>query len=201
MKRFRPGRRERGGTLQIVLLILGGLLVLALIAALAALFVIRRFVRVDVDTKAGRPRVEISTPVASMAIEKPEDVARKFNLPVYPRARATDQSVSVKMQGELEGQRGMLEVTAAEFFTDDDLEQVDAWYRRQLGPEFKRQQGHLRGSESPREHGDWHIHVDPGGRDVLFSDEREGHLRGVALERKLGRVRIGMFDVAQAGPQ
>jgi hypothetical protein len=217
--------RERGGALKIVLLVLGGLLVLVVGLALVGLMVLRHYVAVDVEHGPEGRKVEVSTPIGSFSVEKAEDTARKLNLPVYPGARATENSVSVKMKGELEGERGMVDVSAAEFVTDDDFEKVDAWYRQQLGPEFKRQVGHLSGKPGERIgerieadveervkrrveerlgrviNLDVRVRVEPGGNDVVYADERERRLRGIALERKLGRVRIGLFEVAQSGEQ
>lgn len=134
-------------------------------------------------------------------MRKAEDVASELKLPIYPGAVSDDDSASVRLRGRLWGKEGGLDVVAAEFRTDDAFDTVDAWYQKQLGPEFTREKGHIRGGDRRGGDSDWKIRVEPGGDDVLFSHQREGRLRGVALKREFGRIKIGLFEITEARGQ
>lgn len=194
---------ERGNALQVVLAIIGGLVVLALLAVLIGLWVVKRYVQVEVERKGDVERVEIRTPIGDLEVQKAEEIAQKLRLPVYPGAVPDEEGASVRLRGRLWEEEGGFDVTAAAFYTDDSMEKVDAWYGEQLGPEFKREEGRIGGGhrgEDTRDRGHWKIHVEADGDDVLYSVDREGRLRGVALRREGGGVKIGLFDIWEARP-
>lgn len=183
--------RERGGALKVILLILAGLIVLAMVAAVFAF----RMVSEYVDVRVGQG-LEIQTPVGGMKIEKAEDVARDLRLPLYAGATALDVGVRMRMQIDKDDKPEGFDLTAAKFATDDSFERVDDWYRSQLGPEFVREQGRLV-SRDPGESGDkWRIpKLEGGGTDVLYKYERADRLRAVALQRHAGRVEISLLEL------
>src|SRR3970040_1689134 len=75
--------------------------------------------------------------------------------------------------GRVEEKEGGLNMVAASFRTRDPFDQVDAWYREQLGPDFTRETGHIRGGER-RDGGEWIIRVEAGGSGVLSQVARPG---------------------------
>lgn len=201
MNTIKRGSGERGGAWQIVLGILGGLVLLCVVAVLVAIWAVNRYVQIEVKHNGDSKRVEVRTPIGEFTVEKGEEAGRRLKLPVYPGAEPEEESVSVRLWGRVEDEEGGLHVTAAEFRTRDSLDEVDAWYREQLGSEFIREKGRIVGGDHRGQDGDWEIRVEPGGDDVLYKHEREGRLRGVVLSQELGRVKIGLFELAEARPQ
>ncbi len=190
-------RSERGSTLQVVLAIIGGVIALCVLCVLVTLWAVQRYVHIEVDDSGGGKRVEISTPFGGITVEKAEDAARDLKLPVYPDARPDDDSASVRLWGEIGDERGALDITVAKFHTGDSLEQVDQFYREQLGAEFKRQEGRI--SVRAFKHWKGHTRVEFDG--VLFADESATRMRGVGLEPKSSGVEITLFDVREESEQ
>ena len=190
----RRWRDERGGTLQVILAIVGGIIALCV---LVAVWAVQRYVHIEVDDSGGEKRVEISTPFGGITVEEAEDAARDLKLPVYPGARPDDESASVRLWGEIGDEKGALDITVAKFHTRDSLEQVDAFYREQLEAEFKRQEGRI--SVRAFKHWKGHSRVEFDG--VLFADESATRMRGVGLEPKSSGVEITLFDVREEGEQ
>ena len=193
----RRWRDERGSTLQVVLAIIGGIIALCVLVALVAVWAVQRYVHIEVDDSGGEKRVEISTPFGGITVEKAGDVARDLKLPVYPGARSDDDSASVRLWGEIGDERGALDITVAKFHTRDSLEQVDQFYRQQLGAEYKRQEGRI--SVRAFKHWKGHTRVEFDG--VLFADESATRMRGVGLEPKSSGVEITLFDVREESEQ
>jgi len=198
MKRIRQS--EHGGALQVVLIVLGVIVLIVALVVLAAVVMVNRFVKVEVDRGEEGKRVAVHTPFGEFVAEKSEDAAKKLKLPVYPGAEPDEEAVSLKLWGRVEEEEGGLNMVAASFRTRDPFDQVDAWYKQQLGPDFTRETGHIRGGER-RDGGEWIIRVEPGGSDVLYKFERQGRVRAVGLSREFERVKIGLFELVEARAQ
>lgn len=201
MNKPREGRGERGGALQVVLLVIAGIVLLAVVMVLVALWAVKRFAQVEVASRGETKRVEVRTPIGEFSVEKGEDAAQRLKLPVYPGAEPHGESASVRLWGRVENEEGGLDIMAAEFRTPDSIEKVDAWYREHLGKEFTRELGHIVGGDRRGRDREWEIRVEPGGGDVLYKHETAGRVRGVALKRGLGWITIGMFEVGEAHQQ
>lgn len=193
-------RNQRGGAIQNVLLVLGIFVLLGILAVLAGLWAVREFVRVEVERSGPAQRVSIRTPIGDLEVRKAEDVAEQLHLPIYPGAVPEEDSASVRLRGRLWEEEGGLDIVAAKFVTDHDYAAVESWYRQQLGPDYKRETGRLAGAKS-RNGADWKLRVEPGGDDVIFTQEREGRLRGVALGREAGKTTIALFQITEAAGQ
>ncbi len=191
MRQVLSERRQRGGALKVILLILAGLIVLAMVGAVYAFWMVRDFVQVDISQG-----LEVKTPVGGLKVEKVEDVPRLLSLPLYPGATLVDGGVRVRMDVEDENESKGFDLTAAKYATNDSFERVDDWYRSQLGPEFVREQGRLV-THDPGESGDkWRApKLEGGGTDVLYKYERGDYLRGVALQRHARRVEISLLEL------
>ncbi len=187
---------ERGGALKIILLILGGLVLLVVIAVVVGLQVLREYVRVNIDNSADSRKVEVRTPVGDFSVEKAEDAARRIRLPLYPGATATKDAVSMKMRANLDNEPGGFTLTVAKFYSTDSFDKIDAWYGKQLGSDFIRQKGHVV-DHDPGESGDkWAaLKVEPGGDDVVYKQEHKDHVRVVALEHKGGQVDVTLLEL------
>lgn len=193
---------ERGGALKVILAIIGGLILVCLLAAVVAVWAVRHYVKVEVERAGDVEKVQIRTPIGDLEVSKAEDAAKELRLPVYPGAEAGDDSGSVRLRGRLWEDEGGLNIVAAEFRTGADFDDVDAWYRQQLGPDFTRQKGRIGGrDEDERDDSRWKSIVKPGGDDVIYSREQEGRLRGVALGHEAGDTTIGLFEITQARRQ
>ena len=199
-----PGdlRDQRGGALQVFLLILGILVLLGILAVLAGLWAVRQYVQVEVERAGPTRSVSIRTPIGDLEVRKAEDVAAQLKLPIYPEATPDEESASVRLRGRLWEEEGGLDIIAAQFRTPDDFDAVDAWYRQQLGPDYKREAGRIIvGDRRGDRDGGLLIRVEPGGNDVLYTQHRAGGLRGVGLRRQVGQVKIHLFEVAEASRQ
>ena len=192
--------KQRGGAAQNFLFVLGILILLGILAVLAGLWAVREFVRVEVERTGPAKSVSIRTPIGDLEVRKAEDVAEQLKLPIYPGAVPEEDSASVRLRGRLWEEEGGLDIIAAKFVSDHDFTSVESWYRQQLGPDFKRETGRLGGART-KTGTDWKIRVEPGGDDVIFTQEREGRLRGVGLGREAGKVTIALFQITEASQQ
>lgn len=192
---------EQGGTLQVILAIIGGLVLFCLVAVLAGLWAVKRLVQVEVTRSGGTERVEIRTPIGDLEVRQAQDIAEELKLPIYPGAEPEEESASVRLRGRLWLEEGGLDVSAAKFTTEAEFDTVDAWYRENLGAEFTREKGKIEGGDDRHDGNGWKIRVEPGGDDVLFSRQREGRARGVALGREAGHTTIMLFEVYSARRQ
>lgn len=199
MRRKQQKPSERGGALQVILAVIGAVVVLVIVAVFVAVWAVRNYVRVEVERSGDAKRVAVRTPIGDIEVQKAAEVAAQLKLPVYPEAEAGEEGASVRLRGRLWGEEGGLDVVAAEFHTDASFDDVDAWYGKELGADFTRRQGRIEGGRHGED--DWKVRVEPGGTDVLYSQEHEGRLRGVVLRREGSHVKIALFDVSEARHQ
>jgi hypothetical protein len=144
-------------------------------------------------------QVKISTPFGELNVEGAEAVASRLKLPIYPNAEPEDEGASVRFHASFGDKEGGFSAAGAEFRTGDSIEEVDAWYREQLGPEFERKQGHNVRLFS-REH-DWGGEMDMDINGIGYVAETGSRVRGVILEQKGSRVEIGLFEFREAERQ
>jgi hypothetical protein len=189
--------RERGGALKIILVLLAGLVVLAMVAVVFGLWMLRDVVQVDVGQG-----LEVKTPVGGLKVEQEEDVPRAVNLPLYPGATLVEGGVRMRVNVDEDGGPKGFDLTAGRFATNASFEFVNDWYRSRLGSEFVREQGRIV-YRDPGESGDeWRVpKLEGGGTDVLYKYERGDYLRAVALERHAGRVEISLLELRPAQAQ
>ncbi len=195
--RLRGGSQsERGGALKVILLVLAGLLLLVVIAAVLGVQMLREYVHLDVDKAGDSGKVALRTPVGDFSVEKAEDAARRIRLPLYPGATATEEAVSMKFRADVDDKPGGFTLTVVKFYSTDSFDKIDAWYGQQLGSEFARQKGKVV-DHDPGESGDkWAaVKVEPGGDDVVYKYERKDHVRLVALEHKGGQAHITLLEM------
>lgn len=192
---------DRGGALKVILLVLGGILLLLIVAGVAAVWGLKRYARVDVERTAGGKRVQISTPFGELRVDKADAIAAEMKLPIYPGAVPKEQSASVKLRGRAGEEEGGLDITVAEFLTPDSLEKVDAYYRQQLGPAYKREVGEVTKTVRTQREERWRKRISVEARGVSYTKETEGRVRGVALEPWGSEVKITLFEVWEAQQQ
>jgi hypothetical protein len=142
-----------------------------------------------VHVKQSAQQVTISSPVGDLKVHETEG-ANTTGLPVYPDATASKSGaiVEVEPSGEEEGAR----IAAVQYFTTDPLEKVEAWYAKQLGPEFT-----LEKHGQARKIAGWKV----GDADVAFVEEKQDQKRVVAIKRSEGGVKIALVRVSKREPQ
>lgn len=193
---------ERGGALQVVLIILGVLVLLILLAAVIAFWALKNYVKVEVERSGDVKQVEIQTPFGDLEIRKAENVAEQLRLPVYPGATPGEDSGAVRLRARMGEAEGGFSILAADFHSEASFDDVDAWYREKLGAEYNREVGTIESDgnvtvDAQGSHREWGVRVKPGGNDVLYSRQSGGRLRGVALKHEAGRVKIGLFEFSE----
>lgn len=166
--------------------VLGLVVAGALILGAGAWFVTRYLVHTIEVSRAGSS-VEIETPVGTLKAAKDEKADP--GLPIYPGAKLAQAggTVELSMPGE-----DSVNVTAAHYRTIDPIEKVDAWYREQLGPDFKR--------EGPgvmvRKKNITGVVVKSD--DIAYISEKDDVVLVVALQKRFNGVEIALL---RAGKQ
>jgi hypothetical protein len=148
------------------------------------------FVRnIHVDEKS--QKVEVSTPAGKITLHASDSI-KSVGLPVYPGAEMADSGGGVELTAPNDKS---LAVAGMKYRTSDDLAKVDAWYRKQLGPDFERRVG----GDRP---GRISIHgVDLERGDLAFISEGEGLVRIVALKNKGDATEIGLVRIGKQETQ
>jgi hypothetical protein len=179
----RPPQKNR--TLWWILGVFGMVCAVLVVLGLVVGLYFARHVRV----KQSAQQVSITSPVGDLKVHENE-AGNTTGLPVYPDATASKSGATVEFQpaGEDAGTR----IVAAEYFTGDSLDKVEAWYAKQLGPEFTLEKhGHGRRIAG------WNS----GDADAAFVDEKPDRTRVVAIERSDERVKITLVRVSKREPQ
>jgi hypothetical protein len=142
-----------------------------------------------VRIKESAKQVSISSPVGDLKVHETEG-ADATGLPVYPDATAAKGGATVEFQpaGEEAGTR----IVAAEYLTSDSLEKVEAWYAKQLGPEFTLEKhGHGRRIAG------WNT----GDADAAFVDDQPDRTRVVAIKSSEEGLKITLVRVSKREAQ
>jgi hypothetical protein len=129
-------------------------------------------------------KVEIETPVGDLRVNQGE--LHATGLPVYPGAIAVkDKGATIQLSTENSG----VGIAAEEYHTGDSLEQVQAWYRNHLGPEFRLEKDGDSSRLAKR-----HLRVNDS--ELAFVDEKGEGARVVGLKKPGGGTEI---DLVRAG--
>jgi hypothetical protein len=124
------------------------------------------------------------------------DGNRRTGLPIYPGAELmSDKDGSAHVELSLDDAGVGLAVET--YQSDDDLEVVDAWYRKQLGPGFKRETPKSSGTKQ-HNHGSKNFDDDA---DIAYSDDRGQGAKVVALTKNDDGVRINLVHVGKREAQ
>ncbi len=157
--------------------VLLGVLVLAGVLVFSGIYVFSRYLtrQLNVDIRQINKRLEVDTPVGSLKAEKGELSETELRLPVYPGSRRTKRNggtISIEIPSETN-----VRIVAAEYETDDTLEQVASFYRKRLGRAFKERRS--------------------GGR-VEFSMNDAERQRRVIIRRIRHKTQIALANVTEA---
>jgi hypothetical protein len=153
----------------------------ALVLVLAVLIFLPFFVR-QMRVRQSADRVEIQTPVGAIKVNKNE--AHATGLPVYPGATHEDNegaNVEFSANDETVG------ISVERYNCGDSIDDVQAWYRKRLGTEFRLETGHDHPKWNPGDK--YHI----GDADVAFVDDSRDSPRLVALKKNGSGTKIVLF--------
>ncbi len=175
--------RDRRSSLWVWLLGLfgAGVALLALLALGLTWYIAR-----NVERSADGNRVEITTPLGSMRVDK--TAAADTDLPVYPGASSGELGATIELTAP---DGDALQVSTARYSSADSIDKIDEWYREKLGPDFSRE-----GAGQARRKKDV-IGITVHDNDIAFIAQKEGLMRVVALERRMGRVHINLARIAK----
>jgi hypothetical protein len=199
MSNFLRRGREHGGAPQVILAIVAVIILLVVAVVAVTFWVAANYFQVEITESDDGQQVKISTPFGELNVEGAEAVAGRLKLPIYPNAEPEDEGGSVRFHASLGNEEGGFSAAGAGFRTDDSIEEVDAWYREQLGPEFERKEGRKVRLIS-HEHS-WGGEVDMDIDGIGYVSETDSLVRGVVLEDKGTRVEIGLFEFREAERQ
>jgi hypothetical protein len=184
-----PPRRDNNAVWWILGIVIGGILLMVVFGlAIAGMFI--HHIHVDNSAK----KVDIETPVGDFKVDT--DGSRHTGLPVYPGAEImSDKDGNAHVELSLDDAGVGLAIET--YQTDNDLDEVDAWYRKHLGPAFKRETP----KSSATKH---HDHNEEGvveDADIAFTDDHGNGARVVALTKKDDGVKINLVNVGKRETQ
>ncbi len=164
-----------------------GLLAICVIVLGAGTFFVTRFLARNIEVNQAGSSVEINTPVGSLRAAKDENADP--GLPIYPGAKLAQPGGTVEFSTPDEE---AVNLTAVHYRTLDPIEKVDAWYREQLSPDFKREGAGVMVRKKDING------VIVKSDDIAFISEKEAVVRVVALQKRLNGVEIALL---RAGKQ
>ncbi len=169
-------------TVRTLALLIGGLFVLT--AAMALMFTSIAYRGAAHGAAPGvvlHPR-RVETPFTLRRGIKPSEFASTLRQPVYPGSVA-DESVTNRWIPTSRPKSGKgVGLALLRLRAEVGPDQVEGWYKDQLGPEFVRTQGNLAGTV--HEHAEWLQRVlsNPNANAVLFLNTQATGADGVLLE-------------------
>jgi hypothetical protein len=184
-----PPRRDNNAVWWILGIVVGGILLLVVFGlALAGMFL--HHVRLRSNDK----NVDLQTPVGEFKVNT--DGSHHTGLPLYPGATLVEKDKSNGNANiELSFNDKGVGLAVETYHTDDDLDEVAAWYQKQLGANFRK--------ESPRDlkHSDDDNVSFDSKADVAFVDDKGNHARVVALTKEDDGVKINLVHVGKRETQ
>ena len=150
------------------------------VSVIGVVYVVRRaakdIVKVE-DGQNGRPEVSINVPGGPQIKAGAEVTEEQLGVPIYPGAVPTKDGGSVSISAREAGKSGWLGV--ANFTTDDEIDEVVAFYREKIGE----------GAQTVDTEQD-------GKRSVVFNTQREQGWRMVSVqEGDEGKTKITIASV------
>lgn len=180
-----PPRRDNSAVWWILGIVVGGIVIMMVFGlALAAMFVHR------IHVKESAKNVEIQTPVGELKVNS--DSAHATGLPIYPGATpSSDNGKSARIELNATGGSGV-GLAVETYRSDDSLEEVAEWYQKQLGPNFRRENGdQISDMPSMNEH----------KADLAFVDDHGNGARVIALTKEEDDVKIALIRVGKRETQ
>lgn len=168
---------QAGGALTGVLIALLALLAIAVAGIVAGGWYLAHNVRVRETRSGGGKTVAVQTPIGSIRVQEQARLdPAQAGLPVYPGARAEEvDSKSVSLELDFGSEHKELTIVAAEYATDDAVEKVVEFYRKEL----------------PH----WIVSKRQGRVRMEYSEK--GHRRFIAISEKRGHTCIALAQVGE----
>jgi hypothetical protein len=168
--------------------LLGMLAAAVVILSLGAYLVVRYLAR-EVQVIRTGDTVTVTTPAGELKVSKGGD---ETGLPEHPSAKMTEPGATVTIEAA-NGEEA--EVTVAKYRTGEPLDQVDAWYKERLGPEFERE------GTGKMERKKTVFGVEIRSDDVVFLNDKEENKQFVALRRSGAGTEIILIRISESAPQ
>lgn len=166
-------------------LVFAGVLILG-----AGAWIVTRYLVHSIQVNRAGSSVEIETPVGTLKAAK--DESANPGLPVYPGAKLAQPGGTIELTAPNEES---VNLTAAHYRTIDPIEKVDAWYREQLSPDFKREgpgvmvrKKNING-------------VVVKSDDIAYISEKDEVVLVVALQKRFNSVEIALLRASQQETQ
>ncbi len=180
-----PPRRDNNAVWWILGIVAGGIMLMVVFGlALAGMFLHR------VHLHSSEKNVDVQTPVGEFKVDT--DSSHHTGLPLYPGATLSDNN-NGNAHVELSFDDNGVGLAVETYKTDDSLDDVSAWYQKQLGPSFRR--------ETPKANGmPHHTNVDSNA-DIAYVDDKGNGARVVALTQEDHGVKINLVRVGKRETQ
>jgi hypothetical protein len=156
----------------------------------AGAWYVTRYLVQSIEVNRAASSVEISTTVGSVRAAKDENADP--GLPIYPGAKLAQAGGTVELSRPDED---AVNLTAAHYRTIDPIEKVDAWYREQLNPDFKREgpgvmvrKKNING-------------VEVKSNDIAYISEKDDLVLVIALQKRLNGVEIALLRAGKPEKQ
>lgn len=183
-----PPPQKSSNAIWWVLGIIGGCIVLVMIAGLLVVVTLVHRVKVN----AVNNKVEIETPVGSLKMNG--DNAHSTGLPIYPGATQDKSQGGASFEVSANGKSAGLAIE--KYFSDDPRETVEAWYTKKLGSDFKLKVG-TQGDHDQIPG----VPINVDSTDVSFVQERPDGARVVALGHHGDGTEITLINAGKKEPQ
>ncbi len=175
---MRRNHSQTGGVLAGVLIAFLIIAALAVVGVFMAGIYFADNIHVEKTRGAHGETVKVDTPIGSMRVQAHKRLDPKaIGVPVYPGAvREDENGGGASFEFDFDSAHKEFTVLAAEYSTDDSMDKVKEFYRREL----------------PH----WMISQSRHGR-VQMDYTEDGYKRIVAIHEQDGRTRIGLASVGE----
>ncbi len=174
-----------------LLWVLGIVVALVVVFVGGGLYIASRIVR-NV-TVGPNGNVQVSTPAGEISVKK--TTVDTTGLPVFPGATLQPKGAQVQFEPSKE-EGGGVGVNVASYVTSASLNEVAAWYRKNLDPSFEERHGDRVGST------DFGV-IQMGHPSIAFVSKNEAHDRAriIALKPEGDQTKIALVRVGKQEPQ
>jgi len=174
---MKTNHSERGGVLAGVLVAILILAALAVVGVFMAGMYFAENIRVEKGKNAKGETVQVETPIGTMHVQQYQKLDPKvIGVPVYPGAVREDRNGAASFDFSFDSAHKEFTVLAAEYSTNDSVDQVKEFYHRQLP--------HWIISSRLR-----------GGVKMEYTED--GYKRIIVIHDQDGQTRIGLASVGE----
>jgi len=167
--------------------VIGGLLILSLVAGLLASWIVNRYVIFSIEESRGQPAVLVHTPFRSFPSGLSKANPSTLWAAVYPKSEWDEQNDTDFYHGTGENEEKTAQLSVLRFRIELSLGQVDDWYRQRLGESFTRSKGWpIKMNEQGGQEWIPSVSSDANPEAIVYGQQMPGRVRGVLLETQPG---------------